>query len=313
MGTVCARCSDVQKSNGRRLSTVEAPASLHDDGISEADSAGAYSEVASSSSGDDLANAGYRQNVEEALHTAGKTLKRGKTMVMHEAISMAKKYNLESAKISEAEQRLDEHKRQQRREEVEREVGALFSSKASRDIPVCETLLRKANDAGVCAQLSQRLRLHLDELIISRNLEDEELVFAREYLKQSCRELVSAATRGKGRRVVILDLESGSKVSAYLSIDPLLQYFHLSPLVEGEEARVAPIASANAVHAKKDGGVASSPGFAAIGEGDADCAVALRYVSDGALGVWCFVESTSQRRDQFIEALKMLRVACDAA
>lgn len=291
---------------------MEEPAELDDDGISEADSAGAYSEVASSSSGDDLASAGYRQSVEEALQTAGTTLKRGKTMAMHEAISMAKKFNVESSKISEAEKRLDDHKRRQRREEVEREVGALFSSKASRDIPVCETLLRKANDAGVSPQVSTRLRLHLDELIISRNLEDEELVFAREYLKQSCREIVSAAARGKGRRMVILDLEIGSKVSAYLSIDPLLQYFCLSPLGEGEEARVAPIASVNAVHAKNDSGVTGSPGFAALGEADADCAVALRYVSDGSLGVWCFVESTPQRRDQFIEALAMLRVACNA-
>merc|ERR1740120_664280 len=109
MGAVCARCNEVQKSQadaprmrGAQTAEMSDEASEHSDGD--------HSEVAASSE-DDHNQEEYKQGVEEILKSTGKNLKRGKTMAMKEAISTAKKYGLETSKISEAERKLDEHKK----------------------------------------------------------------------------------------------------------------------------------------------------------------------------------------------------------
>jgi len=79
---------------------------------SEADN----SEVAASSDEEEN-HEDYKQSVEQILKSTGKNLKRGKTMAMKEAISTAKKYGLDGSKITEAQRQLDEHVKQQRREE----------------------------------------------------------------------------------------------------------------------------------------------------------------------------------------------------
>lgn len=312
MGSVCARCAELQKSDAGSLSSLPLAAELDDLENSDGESAGGNSEVAASSSGDEVRKAGYKREVEETLGKVARTLKRGKTMAMREVISMAKKFNLDALKITEAEKLLDDHKRQQRIQEVESEVQAFFLSQASRTIPVCETLLRKAAEAGVGATVTQRLKEHLDELVITRYLEEEEVSRARKYLKDTCREFVEAATSGQGRPVVFVDLDDGRKASAYLSIDPPLQHFRLIHSGAGEEEQVTPIACTRPIQAQADGSVKGSRGFLKLDESDANCAVALRYSFESYSGVWCFVEPTQLRRDELVEAIVMLKVTCVA-
>merc|ERR1719427_302275 len=83
-------------------------------------------------------------------------------------------------------------------------------------------MVKRATEADVGAQVKRRLTEWLDELIITRPLEESEQQHARKYLKQNCREFVVAATREGGRPVVMLDLEDGQKLPAKFALDPPL-------------------------------------------------------------------------------------------
>jgi hypothetical protein len=204
------------------------------------DSDDAHSEVAASSEEEEAeSKETFKQGVEEILQTTGKNLKRGKTMAMKEAISTAKKCGVEKARISEAEQRLVSHKKAQRRDEVDQEVRDFFESTESRNLQMCESLAGKAREAECSQELIQRLEERMQELILTRDLEEEELEQAREYLKQSCRDFVLAATRKEGRPVVLLDLKSGRKVKGHLSLDPPLTFLRFSSPHEEEGTNTA--------------------------------------------------------------------------
>lgn len=311
MGTACARCSELKKGKGEDLP------GLHPD-VEEAESSTAgshedHSEVVASSGDEGGDEEGYRQGVEEILKTTGKNIKRGKTMALKEAISTAKKYGLETSTISEAEKQLTEHKKQQLREEVEKEVEAFFASDESKDVGLTEKMVRKAVDADCRPHVVKRLRDSLEELILTRKLEEEEEQACRGYLKHICREFVAAATKGGGRQVVVLDLDDGRKVPSNIILDPPLQHLLVTPdrAEAGRETQEVPIRSMRASRAKDDKKLTKSRGFSDLDEEDLECAVAVRYEGRGRLeGVFCFVEPTPLRRDRLIEALLVLTVAC---
>merc|ERR1711862_868190 len=123
---------------------------------------------------DEEDDAEKRQDIADILQTTGQNLKRGKTMAMKEAISTAKKFGLESSKITEAEQQLDLHKRQQRREEVEREVEVFLRSEAAMDIGITEKMIKKAVEADCGIAVVQSLQERLQELLLTRSLEEED-------------------------------------------------------------------------------------------------------------------------------------------
>merc|ERR1740127_390042 len=130
MGTACASCQDMKLGKDREaLPQGLRPNYENSDEESEESGDDEHSEVAASSQEEEADNKeSFKQGVEEILQTTGKNLKRGKTMAMREAISTAKKCGVEKATISEAEQRLDRHKKDQRRGEVEEEVRGFFNS-----------------------------------------------------------------------------------------------------------------------------------------------------------------------------------------
>jgi len=306
MGLVCARCSDVTKASG-----AGAPLDPEVEGSegSEAESEDGRSEVAASSEEDDNQEE-YKQGVEEILKSTSKSLKRGKTMAMKEAISTAKKYNIEAKTVAEAEKRLDDHKRQQRREEVEKEADAFLAS-ANNERAACEKVLKKVIEADCRKEVIDRVQDKLDEIIATRDLEDEEAEQAREYLKQSCRDFVLAATQGGGRPVLLVDLEDGKKVPSLLSLDAPLQCLLLRrEEVDEAESKAVPLRSVTAGLARGDKKVAATKGFGQLEDEDGECAVALRFEVDRVSGVWCFVEPTQARRDRLLEALVVLTAIC---
>lgn len=307
MGTVCARCSEVKKGNG------EGQPGIHPDleESEEGEESEGRSEIAASSDEDDN-HEDKKQDVKDILKKTGDDLKRGKTMAMKEAISTAKKIGLEASTISEAEKRLDEHKKQQRREEVEQEVTAFFASPAHKEIAICQKMLKKAQESDCKEAVLTRLQQWLDELIITRDLEEDEVDQARDYLKSSCRDFVVKATQGGGRPVTFLKLDNGQKVSACLYLDPPLQSICLKEDSSGPESAgvCAPVSSLQAVLAARDQTVSCKRAFTDMEENDTECAVALRYENDGMSGVWCLVEPTIIRRDRLIESIIILRTAC---
>mmetsp|Transcript_106248 Transcript_106248/g.307524 ORF Transcript_106248/g.307524 Transcript_106248/m.307524 type:complete len:313 (+) Transcript_106248:91-1029(+) len=311
MGTACARCSEVQKGK------AEDVPGLHPD-VEEAESGGEgsdgdRSEEIVASSGDEADEDGYKQGVEEILKTTGKNIKRGKTMALKEAISTAKKYGLETSTISEAEKQLTEHKKQQLREEVEKEVEAFFASAACDDISSAEKMVRKAVDADCRAPVLKRVQDRLDELIITRTLEEDEEKLCRSYLKQSCREFVEAATKAGGRQVIVLDLDDGRRVPSSISLDPPLQHVLIVPDREDGDgsARQVPISKMRAGRAQDDKKLASRRGFVELEDEDLECAVSVRYEGRDRLpAVLCLLEPTRLRRDRLIEALLVLTLTC---
>lgn len=268
-----------------------------------------HSEVAASSEEDDNPDA-YKQDVEEILKSTGQGLKRGKTMAMKEAISTAKKFGLDSSAITQAEKQLDEHKKQQLRDEVEAESNSFLNSNAARDISLCEAMLRKAQNADCKDEVIERLQTWLEEIIITRSLEDEEVQRSRDYLKQSCREFVLAATKGEGRPVVYVNLDDGRKKPATLVLDPPLQTLRVALLGKAVTVMEAPVTSLTAVVATKDKKVQKTKGFKEMVEGDVECAVAIRYEAEKTSGVLCLVEATPLKRDRLIEAVIILTTAC---
>merc|ERR1740121_2071110 len=228
-------------------------------------------------------------------------------MAMKEAISTAKKYGLETSKISEAERKLDEHKKQQKREEAEREVEAFFNSAACKDIAMTEKMHKKVKEAECSEKVIQRVKDSLDELILTRDLEAEEKSYARQLLKQSCRDFVLAATKSGGRQVMLLNLEDGEKLAASVSVDPPL--LNLRVTASGGSVTEVPVNSLSAVVAANDKKVSSSRGFKILDQEECTCAVAMRYQVDRETGVFCFIEPSEVRRDRLIEAFVVLAVA----
>jgi len=254
----------------------------------------------------------YKQGVEEILKSTGKTLKRGKTMAMKEAISTAKKYNIEASAVAEAEKRLDEHKKQQRREEAEKEVEAFFTSPMVRDRATCEKMLKKVIEAECSKSVIEKLQEWRDEIIITRDLEDEEVAEAKEYLKQSCRDFVLKAAKLGGFAVLLLNLDNGKKLPSLLTVDPPLEHLCLRQESRGEaEGRLVPLCALTAAAAADVASVTDSVGFRKLDNGDQECAVALKYEVNRAEEVLCLVEPTPQRRDKLIEALVVLAAICN--
>jgi len=297
----CARCSDMQRvrsqlvPDGPRLGVEK-------EDLEDA-SDDSQSQVAASSD-EDSDKEQFKQGVEEVLKTTGKTLKRGKTMAMREAISAAKKVNIEASKVQEAEKQLDQHKRRQRREEIEQEIKAFFASASAWDRLTCERLLRKAQQAEVDEEVISKLQERLDEILITRELEHQEIEQARERLRQSCRSFVTAASSGGGHRTMLLDLNNGRKNAVLLRVDPPLQCLQLEPedKADGLDQISVPLSSLTASVAKDDRAVSGTAGFNFLDVEDAECAVLFRSKDgDNDPENWCFVEQSATQRDWLIE------------
>jgi len=312
MGGACARCNEITKGEPADALPGIYPELPESEESDDEGSEGNHSEIAASSGDDEEDAQDYKRGVADILSTTGQNLKRGKTMAMKEAIATAKKHGLESAKISEAEQRLTEHKKQQRRDEVEKEVEAFFQSGASNGIETTQKMVEKATEAECSEQVCTKLRERLDELIITRPLEPQEQDMAWGCLKQSCREFVFAATQGGGRQVILLDLEDGRKVPANISIDPPLQQLTVVPDNSDIATRVeVPIAKLKVGRAKDDNKIAKRKGFSELEEDDAECAVVIRYEDHSRTpGTVCLIEPTALKRDRLVEALLMLTLTC---
>lgn len=303
MGGVCARCSDVEKGKKGESGGMSMPAELDDLEGSELDDEDGSEVVASSD--EDADEDAYKKDVSDTLKAAGANLKRGKTMAMKEAISTAKKFNLDNQVINEAEKQLEDHKKQQRREAMESEVTEFFESKAATEIVAVEKILKKAIDAEVGSTFIQQLEDRLQLLIATRPLEMDENDHAKQYMKKSCSEFVQLATKGGGRPVVFLNLEDGKKISATMTLNAPCQNLLLQVEDRDEHIEV-PVNSLQARPASKDVQVQSSKGYESLDEEDAECAVALKHKG----GVWCIVEPTAVRRDRLVEAIVILVEAC---
>lgn len=307
MGTVCARCSEVEK--GKSGGTLPPPDELEELEGSDEDHEDDGSEVVASSDGELDPNE-YKQDVIDTLKTTGTNLKRGKTMAMKEAISTAKKLDLEKGVIEIAEKQLDEHKRRQRREACEEEVNQFFEAKSANEIPQAEKMVKKAKECECSPQVIEKLEKHHELLVVTRPLEVDESDQAREYMKFSCTNFVMAATRGPGRPVVFLNLESGMKTSAVMSLDAPLQNLIITIEDADAAAMQCAIITLHATPAIKDAMVRNSKGFSKLEKDDAEGAVALKHEIEGKGGVWCLVEPTRVRRDRLVEALVILSEAC---
>lgn len=306
MGTACARCNEIEKSKSAanpslpaNLEQLEASEDEHDDG----------SEVVPSSEDEEDGN-DYKQDVEDTLKATGANLKRGKTLAMKEAITTAKKLGLQQDVIKTAEDQLEEHKKREKRLAMAQDVQQFFETSTANEIPQVEKMLKKAKDADCDADVIARLEKHLDELIITRPLETDEADIGREYMKKSCMDFVLAATKGGGRPVVFLNLSNGKKVSATLSIDPVLQNLILTIEENEENPYIVPVQSMSATTGLKENSVRSSKAFKNLEDDDSNCAVALKFEKEDKPGVWCLIEPTVIRRDRLIEAFLILSEAC---
>mmetsp|Transcript_80896 Transcript_80896/g.205583 ORF Transcript_80896/g.205583 Transcript_80896/m.205583 type:complete len:311 (-) Transcript_80896:203-1135(-) len=309
MGAVCARCNEVKKGNGDGKPPA-LPMHPDEDSDANASSEADNSEVAASSDEEEN-HEDYKQSVEQILKSTGKNLKRGKTMAMKEAISTAKKYGLDGSKITEAQRQLDEHVKQQRREECEREVEAFFTSPAVADITLTEKMVSKATEADVSVKTLQKLQEKFEVLLLCRSLEADEVKLAREALKQSCRDFVFAATQGGGRPVTLLNLEDGSQEKAIITLDPPLRnLLVIGDITDVETVRIVPVRSLSAVLGKDEKKVSSNSHFKALDPDERECSVAVRYSINKTPGMFCFLEPTEVRRDRLIEGVVILAVSC---
>merc|ERR1712232_1298631 len=208
----------------------------------------------------------------------------------------------------------DDHKRKQWQEDVEQEVNKFFASPLLKDIPAAEKVLKKVKEAGCKAEVLERIQNHYDMLVITRPLEVDEVEQARDQLQQACRDFVQAAVKGDGRKVTILEIESGNKIPANLSLDPPLETMKLARTVasDGEDTTMS-VSSLSAFNAKDDKHIRNSKGFVNLDDGDQDCVVAMRYQGaeeNGKQGLLCFIERDVYDRDRLREAVVVLMTIC---
>lgn len=328
MGASCALCSDLKigSDRGSLSAGFRAAASLDEESSEEESGSGEdiESQVAASSDEEVDNTQSFKQDVEAILQSTTKDLRRGKTMAIQEAISTAKKVGVDDSKISEAEEKLQIHKKEQRRQEVLEQVEAFFSAPDAGDAHACHHMAKKAQEADCPAEVVKRLQDRAEELTLCRPLEEDEAECIRSYLRQNCIDFVASATGSRGRGCVLVELDRGHNVKGSLSVNPSLERLHWMPSGKeevdvsanngassstadggvGEEG--VPIDSLVAVPANVDKKVSGSPGYRKLDAGDSACVLVLRYEFDSKPGAWCVLEPTPQKRDQFIEAITWL-------
>jgi len=253
-----------------------------------------------------------KKGVEDILKDTIKTLKRGKTMALNEAIAVAKKTNVDRAMITEAQTALDEYKIKQHREDVEKEVKAFMASPTRGDIPTAEKVVKKVKEAGCRAEVMQGVQEHLDMLIETRPLEDQEMGQALESLRCSCREFVVNAVKGNGRDVLAFNLDNGRLVPACLQLDPPLQILRLVYKHGGgaQDAGGLTIrtSSLKASRGKDNPKLKMHRHFSVLDPEEQDCFVAVNYESDSGPGLLCLQEPTPLLRDKLRDAFVFLEV-----
>eukprot|EP00928_Gymnodinium_smaydae_P030259 TRINITY_DN22547_c0_g1_i1.p1 TRINITY_DN22547_c0_g1~~TRINITY_DN22547_c0_g1_i1.p1 ORF type:complete len:307 (-),score=84.41 TRINITY_DN22547_c0_g1_i1:190-1110(-) len=299
MGLVCSRCADLEKAKPGAEATGMVP-----DLESDIDDCHEDESHVGDTSDEGEDHSAMKEGVEKILREAGKTLKRGKTMAMKEAISTAKKHNVDNAKIGEAEKMLTDHKRRQLQEDTEKEVEHFFVSTHVRDIHHAEKVVKKVRDAGCRAEVLKRVEDHLHELIVTRPLEPEEETQSCCVMKQSCREFVLSAVSGDGRPVTLLGIDDGKFTSGRLSLDPPLLNLMLA---RAEGGLKMALSSLSACPGKDEVRTKTSKFFQALDVGERNCIVALRYESNGTPGVLLIQEPSQGQRDRLREAIVLLR------
>lgn len=304
MGTVCGKCTEMQKSTdpktNRRLSAA-APDS-EDEEDEDDDEEGEKSASESSDENKDE----YNRDVEDALAKTAMDLKRGKTMAMREVISTAKKVGVDNSKIREAEDRLEDHKKKQYREEVEEECKTFMASAGKDDADACASMIEKALGADVAQSVLQPIKDQHYELLMRRPLEEEERAAARERLRSSAREVVAKAIQGFS--TVVLDMHEGSKVPATVTFDPPLANIVVQK--EEEEEERAPLCSVKAYRASVADNLSEALGFDSLSKKEKDNAILINYDEGGedGEGSWIFLQSSKKDGDQLVQALTLLRL-----
>ncbi|CAK9089537.1 unnamed protein product [Durusdinium trenchii] len=301
-GALCSRCSDLKKAEvkgafGIRPEDLEdeaEPAGGSEDERSEADLQSEAGETAEEA----------REGIQKLLEETGRTLQRGRTLAMKEAISAARQHGVESSLIKEAQQRLEHHQLRQKRAECEKEVSLWFAS-AAQDLEQCGRLLEAAVQSQCAEEIQAKLRKRLEELKITRPLAPDELDQAQRYVTESCQGFVSAALLAEGRKTLFLDLDEGNKSTATLHLNPSLQVLSLKVHIdEGTKSASAAhmqqleetwLKDIDSLPAKDDEVISQHRGFLEL-----ECQV------NGRSKVWCFVEASLHERDRLLQALHVL-------
>eukprot|EP00811_Abedinium_folium_P003499 NODE_13216_length_1178_cov_5.984776.p1 GENE.NODE_13216_length_1178_cov_5.984776~~NODE_13216_length_1178_cov_5.984776.p1 ORF type:complete len:304 (-),score=82.18 NODE_13216_length_1178_cov_5.984776:192-1103(-) len=298
MGGACARCAEVTKAD-------VAAGKVEEKQLEESEE-----ETAESSSSDEEEN--ERIVVEDTLVRLHKSLARGKTTALSDAISSAKKAGVGESVIIEAEFKLEGHQKIKVMEALFTEIEE-FLTRTNLRLEAVDAMIAKLSEWEVekdfVEPLMDKLQAKHAELWNQRLLEEKEVLFAREFLRQSCRELVIAAATEEGRAVTVLDLEWGTKTHGALIVDPPLQT--LSVVLDNDYddeglAIQAPITSLSASPARDDKKVRGSFAFTNMDEAGCNCALAVRYKAKGGMGVLCFIEPSMLLRDRLLQAIVVL-------
>eukprot|EP00933_Yihiella_yeosuensis_P051479 TRINITY_DN49422_c0_g1_i1.p1 TRINITY_DN49422_c0_g1~~TRINITY_DN49422_c0_g1_i1.p1 ORF type:complete len:326 (-),score=87.56 TRINITY_DN49422_c0_g1_i1:26-1003(-) len=317
MGAVCAACADVKKNAEDRIRARLAPKGVlraddlevePDDLLSDIEQDEEISEVVASSNDSEFEEEKqtFKQGLVQILETTGKNMKRGKTMAMKEAITTAKKIGVEEERITEAEEMLLQHQKQQIREATEAQVQRFLFSPEAKDMLTCAKMLKKAIDAEVSEACLKTIKDRLEDLRTNRPLEEEEVDYILDQLRLSCREFVMACLNG-GRRTQWLNMEAGYKVPALLTLDAPLQSLLLRAEVDPESrSQSVQFRYLNCGFAVHDEKVRNRDAFAEMDEGEQQCALAVRFKTAERKGVWCLVEQSVEKRDRLVQAIKVL-------
>ncbi|CAJ1417522.1 unnamed protein product [Effrenium voratum] len=298
MGGCCAKCSELRKAQpgpgGIR------PEDLEDEVECKSEDS---KEIALESEVEETEEE-LRQQIQEVLAETGRSLRRGRTLAMREAINAAKKRQVPKGVIQEAEKLLEDHVLRHRRAELEAKAAKYLAQ--SQDLEECSELLEEAEKCK-CPELQRRLKHRLEELQITRPLTPEEVTRAETCVRQSCLRFLELAAADAGREVLVLNLDAGDKSSGSLHLDAPLQNLTLKQtLDEGVRTQGCRLATLSASLAQDDRQVREQRGFLELEHGERHHCVAVHCEVNGKRRIWCFVEPSTSARDHLLEALRVL-------
>mmetsp|Transcript_693 Transcript_693/g.1187 ORF Transcript_693/g.1187 Transcript_693/m.1187 type:complete len:375 (+) Transcript_693:28-1152(+) len=291
MGAAAAKCSEIVGGNSNTVNAAKALEEEEEAEEEEADEDEADAE-------EEAAEAA-RKDAQDALKGG---IVRGKTTAFREAIDHATSLGIDENMILKAEAALDDHKKTREREAFSEELAAFLETEESHEIEPCEEILKKGEGISVTESVLKQLRDRIEDINLSRDLEEEELAKANAFVTSAATKWVASCL--KGRSCSWVNMANGKKEKALCLLDPAMR--KLSVVQEGDRSELCScmLASAMACGAAGHAKASGSSGFGKLKDEEQDCSIALND-KDGN-GPWLLCESALELQVEFLLALAVL-------
>mmetsp|Transcript_113448 Transcript_113448/g.225825 ORF Transcript_113448/g.225825 Transcript_113448/m.225825 type:complete len:441 (-) Transcript_113448:65-1387(-) len=296
MGAVADRCSD--------MSPAERHASFRNNsrGMSKPldyDSSEEEEDEEGDDEGSDMAESEAEEMRAETELALREGLTRNSAATFHEVIDHARGLGIDPEKIKKAEQMLEQHRAQQRRDLFEADMKEFLETSEADNLDACKEKLDQGRGYGCSEKLLQPLRSRISELELCIDLAADEVAKAKRFLELCTRRFVRSCVTG--RDTIWVDLKANKRTKAVLHLDVVLKNFTVKS-AKGDKLATAKVVDLEVKRALDVESISSTEAFGKLPEKEKQFGVVLV----GEEVTWLIGENNRTSQDEFLLGLAVL-------